>query len=64
VRAELTHAAAQRFVANGRRDVRAGRPAELDRCGADSAGRAVDEQALAGAQSRLGEGREPTVADV
>ena len=37
--------------------MRAGRAAELDRRGADAAGCAVDEQALAGAQARLGEDR-------
>ena len=39
-------------VAHRRGDVRAGRAAELDRRGADAAGRAVDEQPLARPSAR------------
>jgi hypothetical protein len=57
VGAELGHPVAQVRVAHAGGDVGAGRRAELDAGGADPAGGALHEQALAGPQARLGEER-------
>ena len=54
VGAERGHLVAQVGVADRGGDVRAGRGAELDRRGADAAGAAVNEQALARISGRTG----------
>ena len=55
--AERADAVAQVGVADGGGDLGAGRDTELHAGGADAAGRAVDEQALAGPQAGLREER-------
>ncbi len=55
--AERGHLRAQLLAAHRRGDARSGRPGQLDSSGADAAGPAVHEQALAGSQPRLGEDR-------